>query len=33
MKGHLRVYHDPLHGAIALDRAVPAEAMAIDANR
>ena len=29
MNGGLRVYHDPLHGAIALDRAIPAEAMAI----
>jgi HD superfamily phosphohydrolase len=29
MKGGLRVYHDPLHGAIALDQAIPAEAMAI----
>ncbi len=29
MSGGLRVYHDPLHGAIALDRAIPAEAMAI----
>lgn len=29
MKGGLRTYHDPLHGAIALDRAIPAEALAI----
>lgn len=29
MKGGLRVYHDPLHGAISLDRTIPAEAMAI----
>jgi hypothetical protein len=25
-----RTYHDPLHGAIRLDRAVPAEALVID---
>ncbi|MEB3194377.1 MAG: HD domain-containing protein [Cyanobacteriota bacterium] len=29
MTAGVRVYHDPLHGAIALDRAIPAEAMAI----
>ncbi|MFM7464627.1 MAG: HD domain-containing protein [Cyanobium sp.] len=29
MSGELRVYHDPLHGAISLDRAIAAEAMAI----
>lgn len=30
MSARLRTYHDPLHGAIQLDRSVPAEAMAID---
>ncbi|MFM7435553.1 MAG: HD family phosphohydrolase, partial [Vulcanococcus sp.] len=25
-----RTYHDPLHGAIRLDRSLPAEALAID---
>lgn len=30
MSGQHRTYHDPLHGAIQLDRANPAEAMAID---
>ncbi|MFN9631334.1 MAG: HD domain-containing protein [Cyanobacteriota bacterium] len=30
MSSRQRTYHDPLHGAIQLDRAIPAEAMAID---
>lgn len=30
MSARQRTYHDPLHGAIALDRAIPAEALAID---
>ncbi|MFM7640932.1 MAG: HD domain-containing protein [Cyanobium sp.] len=30
MNGRQRTYHDPLHGAIQLDRAKPAEALAID---
>ena len=30
MSTRQRTYHDPLHGAIQLDRAIPAEAMAID---
>jgi HD superfamily phosphohydrolase len=30
MSAQQRTYHDPLHGAIQLDRAIPAEALAID---
>jgi HD superfamily phosphohydrolase len=30
MSSRQRTYHDPLHGAITLDRATPAEALAID---
>ena len=30
MSTRQRTYHDPLHGAIQLDRAIPAEALAID---
>jgi HD superfamily phosphohydrolase len=30
MTAQQRIYHDPLHGAIQLDRAIPAEALAID---
>ena len=30
MSARQRTYHDPLHGAIQLDRAIPAEALAID---
>jgi len=30
MSTQQRTYHDPLHGAIQLDRAIPAEALAID---
>ncbi|MBM5817132.1 MAG: HD domain-containing protein [Cyanobacteria bacterium K_Offshore_surface_m2_239] len=30
MSPRQRTYHDPLHGAIQLDRAIPAEALAID---
>lgn len=30
MKGTRRTYHDPLHGAIELDRSIPAESMAVD---